>query len=100
MAGFLTTRRKRAMKRFQLSASVEDEGGDCREFKVELVPAGDQYQPVVTVKDGRTGFSNVTHLPISDYKTFREKISKFSSLDSKDMANAVRRIISMISLVG
>ena len=89
------------MKKFNLSVFVEEEDGNSREFKLEFEPAGDnQYQPVVTVKDNRTGFSSVNRLPISDYASLREKVSNLFSMNSEDLKNKVRKVMTMLSLLG
>lgn len=86
------------MKRFEFSVSIQEEDGSSRVLKLELVPSGNLYQPVITTTDSRTGFSSVTRLPISDYTSLREKISKLFTLDFNGLEKMVRKIITMLSL--
>lgn len=89
------------MKKFHLSVFIEEEDGNSREFKLEFEPAGDnKYQPVITVKDNRTGFSSVNRLPISDYASLREKVGNLFSMKPEELKNKVRKIMTMLSLVG
>ena len=89
------------MQKFEFSASIQEHDGSSREFRLEFNPIGDnQYQPVITVKNDRTGFSTVNHLPISDYTSLREKVSNLSSMNSEDLKSKVRKIMNLLSLVG
>lgn len=91
------------MKKFNLSVFVEEEDGSNREFKLEFAPVStgnNQYQPVITVRDSRTGSSSVNHLPISDYASLREKLSHLFSMNPEELKNKARKIMTMLSLFG
>ncbi len=88
------------MKRCEFSALIQEDDGNSRELKLELVSVGgDKYQPVVTATDNRTGFSSVNRLPISDYANLRERVSKLFTLDSDGLQKAIRKIMTVFSLI-
>lgn len=89
------------MQKFELSATFYDGEEVMNLFALTFAPVeGDLYQPVVKVKNGKTGLEFELKLPKGSYTNIRETVAGLGKeVNPQGVKKVVRKLVAILSLI-
>ena len=89
------------MQKFEISATLYDGEEIANHFSLTFIPVENNlYQPVIKVKNAKTGLEFDLKLPKANYANFRDLIETLGKdVNPQGVEKIARKVVAILSLI-